>query len=161
MTHLRLARLLGALFTLALTLPALGPVPASAAGSGKPPHRAPAAGQPITVSLTASPAANSPGASTRLTATASMDVGPTPFFIEIFDLKFGVNVAICGDPDDLEIPSELSDFQREVVAALAAGITQNGLNPHATVANWNDEQQSEADVRAALLAAAQRAEAGT
>ena len=94
MTHLRLARLLGALFTLALTLPALGPVPASAAGSGKPPHRAPAAGQPITVSLTASPAANSPGASTRLTATASMDVGPTPFFIEIFEVG-GPLATVC------------------------------------------------------------------
>jgi hypothetical protein len=71
-----------------------------------------------------------------------------------------INIVICGDPDDLEIPSELSDFQRDVVAALAVGIASDGLHPHARVANWNDDEtRTEAEVRAALLAAAQRAEA--
>ena len=48
------------------------------------------------LSLVASPAVLAPGGTTTLTASTDKDVGPTPFFIEIFDLKFGVNVAICG-----------------------------------------------------------------
>ena len=51
MSHLRLARLLGALFALTLTLPALGTVPASAAGNGRPPPRASASSGPGTRSL--------------------------------------------------------------------------------------------------------------
>ncbi len=31
-----------------------------------------------------------------VTATASLDVGPTPYFIEIFDLTLGTRIGICG-----------------------------------------------------------------
>jgi hypothetical protein len=37
-----------------------------------------------------------PGQALFLTATTNLDVGPTPYFIEIFDLNVGAAIAICG-----------------------------------------------------------------
>src|SRR5205807_1892003 len=51
---------------------------------------------PFTVSLTASPTALAPGGTTSLTATTNQDVGPTPWFIEIFDQTTGTFLADCG-----------------------------------------------------------------
>jgi len=48
------------------------------------------------VSLAASHVALAPGGTTTLTASANEDVGPTPFYIEIFDRTTGANVALCG-----------------------------------------------------------------
>lgn len=48
------------------------------------------------VSLTASPSTLTAGGSTTLTASAGIDVGPTPFWTEIFDQTTGALVAICG-----------------------------------------------------------------
>jgi hypothetical protein len=50
----------------------------------------------LSVTLLASPAVLLPGGDTALRATASLDVGPTPFFIEIFDLTAGTLVVECG-----------------------------------------------------------------
>jgi hypothetical protein len=50
----------------------------------------------LTVSLSASYVALAPGGTTTLTATASMDIGPTPYFIEIFDATAGSLVVECG-----------------------------------------------------------------
>jgi hypothetical protein len=51
----------------------------------------------LSVSLSASPSALLPGGTTTLTATASLNVGPTPYYIEIFDQTTGANVgAVCG-----------------------------------------------------------------
>lgn len=50
----------------------------------------------ISLDLTASPAQPRTGDSTLLTATASLDVGPTPFYIEIVDLSLETLVAFCG-----------------------------------------------------------------
>jgi len=50
----------------------------------------------LTVSLSASPSVLVPGGTTTLSATASLDVGPTPFWIELFDQTTGANVAYCG-----------------------------------------------------------------
>lgn len=50
----------------------------------------------ISVSLTASPTTVPVGSATTLTATASTDVGPTPFYIEIFDATTGAFITVCG-----------------------------------------------------------------
>ncbi len=50
----------------------------------------------ITVSLTASPITLPAGATSTVTATASLDVGPTPFYIEVFDQTLRRLVVICG-----------------------------------------------------------------
>jgi hypothetical protein len=49
-----------------------------------------------TVDLEASAASLWPAQYTTLTATANMDVGPTPYFIRIWDTKTGVYLASCG-----------------------------------------------------------------
>jgi hypothetical protein len=61
--------------------------------------RAPGAVAPLVafnVNLSASPFALAPGGTTTLTAFANQDVGPTPFFIEIFDLTTGAFLVECG-----------------------------------------------------------------
>jgi PASTA domain len=50
----------------------------------------------MTITLDASPTVLLPGRTTLLTATASLDVGPTPYFIEIFDILAGTFVVECG-----------------------------------------------------------------
>jgi PASTA domain len=71
--------------------------------SGKtfPPPAPQATSNTVTVSwlgigLTASPSALQPGGTTTLTATATVDVSSTPFFIEIFDAVTGALVVECG-----------------------------------------------------------------
>lgn len=49
-----------------------------------------------TVSLAASRTTVYPGSSTTLTATTAHDVGPSPFWTEIFDATTGTRVAVCG-----------------------------------------------------------------
>lgn len=49
----------------------------------------------LTLSLSASPTYLGPGAHTTLTASASLDVGPTPYWLEIFDTSSGANVGYC------------------------------------------------------------------
>lgn len=51
---------------------------------------------PSSVTISASPTTVAVGGSSTLTATASMDVGPTPFFIELFDTTTGAFVRDCG-----------------------------------------------------------------
>jgi PASTA domain len=61
--------------------------------------RAPGAAAPLvafTVGLTAGPASLAPGGTTTLTATSNQDVGPTPWFIEIFDSTTGAFLVECG-----------------------------------------------------------------
>ncbi len=50
----------------------------------------------ISVSLSANPTTLAIGSATTLTASTSADVGPTPFWTQIFDLNTGVRVAVCG-----------------------------------------------------------------
>jgi PASTA domain len=50
----------------------------------------------LTVTLSVSFTRLPPGATTQVTATASLDVGPTPYWIEIFDTRSGAFVASCG-----------------------------------------------------------------
>src|SRR5215470_2030230 len=64
--------------------------------------RAPADQGSITVSLTASrsdggyPLRSLPGHTITLTATTNIDVGPTPWFIEIYDYSSTTLLQVCG-----------------------------------------------------------------
>jgi hypothetical protein len=56
----------------------------------------PQAGSSLTVSLSVSQTTLAVGSSATLTATASEDVGPTPYWIEIFNASGGYLLAACG-----------------------------------------------------------------
>src|SRR5260370_477082 len=49
----------------------------------------------FTVSISANPTLLAPGGTTTLTATASQDVGPTPYYLEIFDHTTGAFLVAC------------------------------------------------------------------
>lgn len=50
----------------------------------------------VSVSLTASPTTNYLNGTATLTASASADVGPSPFYIQIFDATTGTRLNYCG-----------------------------------------------------------------
>ncbi len=52
--------------------------------------------QGVFLSLAASPTTLPVGATTTLTATTSTDIGPSPFFTEIFDATTGTRIGVCG-----------------------------------------------------------------
>ena len=56
----------------------------------------PDAGNGFTVSLAASSTDPYVGTSVTLTATANTDVGPTPYYISIYDETTGAELASCG-----------------------------------------------------------------
>lgn len=70
------------------------------AGLAAPPALAatavPAGGGGFTVALAASAYWQVPGRPVTLTATANADVGPTPYYISIYDETSGTEVALCG-----------------------------------------------------------------
>ncbi len=49
----------------------------------------------LSISLGASPQYLAPGGQSTVTAYVNTDVGPTPFYIEVFDASTGANLAIC------------------------------------------------------------------
>jgi hypothetical protein len=72
---------------------------ASSYGTGNPPPSVQASASNFVVwfgiSLTATPAALSPGQTTSLQASANANVGPSPYWISIYDESTGARVAIC------------------------------------------------------------------
>lgn len=50
----------------------------------------------VTISLQASPATTFVGGSATLTSTTSADIGPSPFYAEIYDATTGVRLTYCG-----------------------------------------------------------------
>jgi hypothetical protein len=56
----------------------------------------PAAGNGFAVSLAASTTDPYLGTAVTLTATANTDVGPTPYYITIYDETTGAELAVCG-----------------------------------------------------------------
>lgn len=50
----------------------------------------------IAVSLSTNPTTLGVGGTTTLSATTSADVGPTPFYTEIFDTTTGARIGVCG-----------------------------------------------------------------
>jgi hypothetical protein len=57
---------------------------------------APASADAFFVELAASPATLPVGGTTTLTATTGMNVGPTIYYIEIYDTTTGARVGVCG-----------------------------------------------------------------
>lgn len=112
----RLIRVLGALFLAAVTVsvasaaapishapPTAAPAcastktkPSSAACAGAGPLAAAGTPTAFSVSLAASTPTLAPGGTTSLTATSNQDVGPTPWFIEIFDATAASPLVQCG-----------------------------------------------------------------
>jgi hypothetical protein len=92
----------------------------------------------LTISLAGSPVALQPGGTTTLTATASLDVSTTPFFIEIFDATSGAQVTECG-----------------FGATCATSVTQTGSTVRTYVAYVSDLSPifPPPDIRAQSLAA--------
>jgi hypothetical protein len=56
------------------------------------------------LALSASPSTLAVGATTTLTATTTADVGPSPFYIEIFDVTAGTALAACGSGTSCSVP---------------------------------------------------------
>ena len=50
----------------------------------------------VSLALAASQATVPVGAASTLTATTSQDIGPSPFWTEIFDVTTGARIAVCG-----------------------------------------------------------------
>jgi hypothetical protein len=88
----------------------------------------------LSVGLTASPVGLQPGGTTTLTATASLDVGSTPFFIEVFDATTATLIAQCG-----------------FGTSCATGVTQSGSTVQDYIAYVADQSSTfpPPDVRAA------------
>ena len=74
----------------------LAPVLVAAAALGCFSSVAAAAGNGFTVSLAASTTEPYVGSPVTLTATANTDVGPTPYYITIYDETTGAELAVCG-----------------------------------------------------------------
>lgn len=82
------------------------------------------AGTVWSVSLAAAPTTVGVGGSTTLTATTTIDVGPTPFFIEIYDVTTGTQVGVCGSGTTCSaVVSSSSATTQEYVAYIASGST--------------------------------------
>jgi hypothetical protein len=58
----------------------------------------------VELALSASPTTVAVGGTTTLTATANQDVGPSPFYIEIFDTTTGTFVKSCGSGTSCSVP---------------------------------------------------------
>ena len=78
--------------------PLLAAVTALSCGTGVAQAAAarPAAGNGFTVSLAASSTDPYVGTAVTLTVTANTDVGPTPYYITIYDETTGAELAVCG-----------------------------------------------------------------
>src|SRR5256886_1874548 len=97
----------------------------------------------LAVNLHVGPAVLTPGGTTTLSASAPVDVGPTPWFIEIFDLDAGIPVAICGSGDTCSTSILQSD---STVRTYQAFISRYGLTLHPP-----DERASSDGVTASWL----------
>jgi hypothetical protein len=137
--------LLLALPCLVVTAAAATPASAAVARPGLPQNPA-----RVTVSLSASETTLDFGDATTLTATANEDVGPTPYWIEIFDVSTGNLLAACGSGTtctatsqvDAPIPHTVSMTQEYVayVSTYAATLPTTGIQAASPVvwAAWSD-----------------------
>lgn len=83
------------------------------------------------ITLTASPTALLPGGTTTLTATANADVGPSPYYVSIFDQTTGARVTSCptGTVCKVAVPQSASTIRVYVAYVSGYGTT----NPPPTV----------------------------
>lgn len=69
------------------------------------------------VPVPAVPAIVRPGDPVELTATTSQDIGPSPFWTEIFDMTAGTQVAVCGSGTTCSVPvSQTTATTHEYIA---------------------------------------------
>lgn len=113
-------------------------LPAKPAGSSKVP--ADVASLALTTTLGASPAVLWPTQFTTLTATASTDVGPTPFFLRIREVAGGAILASCGTgttcaigvtkPTDIQVSyvATIEDFSGGVQASATTSVLWTGTS---------------------------------
>ena len=96
------------------------------------------------VVLSASPTTLPVGAATTLTATTNVDVGPTPYYIDIYDATTGQQLAACGDGTSCAVTvSQSAATTQEYIAYIAfasatnppAGIQATSLPAFVT---WSD-----------------------
>lgn len=85
-----------------------------------------------TVSLNASVLYTWPTDYSTLTATASQDVGPTPYFIYIINANTGTSVAMCGSGTtcavSLTYPTPTYDSFYAIIATSSAGANEQALS---------------------------------
>jgi hypothetical protein len=55
-----------------------------------------------------------------LTATSNVNVGPTPYYIEIFNLRTGANVAICGSGTTCTATASVAFGENDFVAFVSS-----------------------------------------
>lgn len=84
------------------------------------------------VSLYESSNALPPGYSTTLSAYANLDVGPTPYYLEIYDRSTGGRLAVCGSGSSCSTSiSESSPTTHSFIAYIGS---YSGTNPPGTIA---------------------------
>ncbi len=87
----------------------------------------PDAGNGFTVSLAASTTDPYVGTSVTLTATANTDVGPTPYYITIYDETTGAGLAVCGSGISCSATvSESSTGRHQFEAFIGDDVPGNG-----------------------------------
>jgi hypothetical protein len=96
----------------------------------------PDAGNGFTVSLAASSTDPYVGTSVTLTATANTDVGPTPYYISIYDETTGAELARCGSGIACSATvSESTTGSHEFEAFIGDDVTGNGAPGFALVSS--------------------------
>jgi hypothetical protein len=71
--------------------------------------------------------------SETLTATANVNVGPTPYYIEIFDLDTGVRLTVCGSGTSCSVTTSLNGGANHYAAFISSySTTLPPLNTQAT-----------------------------
>lgn len=83
----------------------------------------------VSVSLAAYPTQLSQGGSTTLTATSSIDVGPTPYYIEIFWVDGASELASCGSGTSCAVNFTVYGAGTEHFEAYVGSYDSNGSYP--------------------------------
>lgn len=96
-------------------VPAILPTPAAAGGNG-----------PFYPGITVSAHDVSPGTGVTVTATTSLDVGPTPYYTQIYDMTTGARIAVCGSGT---VCSQTTSYQVPHFGRFEAFVGDNSFSP--------------------------------
>jgi Domain of unknown function (DUF1906) len=114
---------------------------ASSYGTSNPPPSVQASASNFVVwfgiSLTATPAAMSPGQTTSLQANANTNVGPSPYWISIFDETTGARVALCASGSTCGVNiNQASSTIRDYIAYVGGSGTTRPPSPVQATSNY-------------------------
>jgi hypothetical protein len=98
----------------------------------------PDAGNGFTVSLAASSTDPYVGTTVTLTATANTDVGPTPYYITIYDETTGAELAICGTGSTCSATVSESSAGRQQFGAFIGDNVAGTGNPGFVLVSSNE-----------------------